>query len=208
MTTIFWLALIAAFVVSLVWSGARAIEIATLSVQQGRLRAAFLSLPAMTGTILGYLCAMGVVAVADLIVPDVVPALGWAGICYIILRLPVSVLAWRRRAPAAANDNYADRRFLRLGLSLMRRHLGAMREGIVLAAFVIQFLDPQQAAIPQLIAAGAALPGILFAGLALALFPRLAPRRRVRRPTSASNKSGTVFIARRAVTAGFRRIAA
>jgi threonine/homoserine/homoserine lactone efflux protein len=82
---------------------------------------------------------------------------------------------------------------------------------LALAVILLQFVDPAAPLVPQaVIAAEIFTICALIGGTVHALSPRFMRGRRASRvaANSASSKSRTVFIARRAVTAGYRRIAA
>jgi threonine/homoserine/homoserine lactone efflux protein len=135
----------------------------------------------------------------------------WIGLFWLALfalglsRAPVGV------EPVADNDNLPEERPLRVILHCSRSESRDLRSGLLAAAILSQFLTPDAAYVPQALALGGTflaltvvttLPYALFAERARKVMRKHVVRRTVNR------SGGTVLIAAKAVTAGYRKIAA
>lgn len=135
----------------------------------------------------------------------------WIGLLWLALfalglsRAPVGV------EPVADNDNLPEERPLRVILHCSRSESRDLRSGLLAAAILSQFLTPDAAYVPQALALGGTflaltvvttLPYALFAERARKVMRKHVVRRTVNR------SGGTVLIAAKAVTAGYRKIAA
>ncbi|MDE1158270.1 MAG: hypothetical protein PW791_08315 [Neorhizobium sp.] len=184
---------------------------ATFSLQRGRV-IAFVTVP---GLVLGLSAAFAIGLVPMFLVAFYLPAamdtLSWAAVAYLMLYVLWSFQDPRAKGPVADNDNLPERRAVRIFSHVLNAPLASARYVVALAALQTQFLTQSTA---TLLTAAELFIVFLAATLAAALFIALAPslsvrRRRIRRTSpTGSGKSRQVFIARRAVTAGYRRIAA
>jgi homoserine/homoserine lactone efflux protein len=209
MTMDIWFAFAAIVMVFVLLPNPLARLVASFSRQRGRL-SAFVTLPPMVlGLTLALIAAAVPLALVAIYVPAAIDGLSWIGLGYLMLYLLWSLQSPQRRVPVADNDNLPERRYGRIMAHVARQSF-TLRHVLVLAALVVQFLDPAMSLSSQLPKMALTfVVCVTIGGLIQALFPRIFLRRRkyvVGVP--ASNKPGTVFIARRAVTAGFRRIAA
>jgi homoserine/homoserine lactone efflux protein len=162
---------------------------------------------------LGYVAAGILAGTSFLILHAVIPAisgsLSWLAIAYIAI---FALRAQRQRLTfrIADNDNLPDRRYLRAALRML---IAAPRPSLVLAllAVLLQVTVAQQVSVETV-----GLMGLAFAVAALVApivqcfaAERSARKiRQVRQENPASHKPPTRFIVSRAVTAGYRRIAA
>jgi homoserine/homoserine lactone efflux protein len=150
------------------------------------------------------------IAVLVTVMPALAPTLSWAGIGYLMLYVLYAYQEPQFRQGPADNDNLAETRPWRIVLLFAKRTFKNGRYFAFLGAGLCQFLgqlSPRPQDYLQLLAALTVAAAI--AALAYALIPRLSARKkRIANPGKAPHKPGTLFIARRAVTAGYRRIAA
>ncbi len=207
-----WIAFAAAAILIALLPSPLANLIARYAMQRGR-RTALLTIP---GTVIGLglaltLAAMPVAAIAWA-APALLEPLSWVGLAYLMLYALWSFQEPSARSPVAHNDNLPEQQSLRIFTYLVASCVRNGRYVCLLAALLAQFVQPQMLAFQSvmmdmhlgfmsLVAAGA---------LVHVVFPhRILNRVRPRPATRpASHKMGTRFIARRAVTAGYRRIAA
>ncbi|TWF54394.1 hypothetical protein [Neorhizobium alkalisoli] len=209
MTMDIWFAFAAIVLVFVLLPNPLARLVASFSRQRGRL-SLFLTVPPMViGLALAFVAAAVPLSLIATYVPAVSEALAWIGLGYLMLYLLWRMQSPQARVPAADNDNLPERKAFRIMAHVLRQAC-TFPNALVIAAIISQFLDPAISLSSQLPPmAEAFVACTLASGLFQALFPRFFLRRRKYAPrTPASNKPGTVFIARRAVTAGFRRIAA
>lgn len=162
---------------------------------------------------IGYSAAGLMAGAAYLLLFSAMPAMSgvlwWIAMAYLViyaLRSQRLRLTFR----IADNDNLAERGVLRMLLRLM---LSAPRPALVLALLAVLFqvtdgtLDPMQAT--SMMGLGFAAAVLLAPLVQIFTAERSAQRiRHVRQHNPASRKAPTRFIASRAVTAGYRRIAA
>ncbi|MCF6368216.1 LysE family translocator [Rhizobium halophilum] len=211
MTIETWTAFCAASILVIALPSPLARLIARYAAQRGR-HTAFLTVPAVA---LGLGAAMTVAALPLLAVAWAAPALlkplSWLGLAYLMLYALWSFQEPSVRCPIVANDNLPEQRPARIFARLLSNCLASPRYVAVLVALLTQFTSPAigspailfqiQMAFIVLVAAGA---------LTHVVFPRRTINRSGRgaRLHPVSRKLGTRFIARRAVTAGYRRIAA
>ncbi|MDH4412609.1 MAG: LysE family translocator [Rhizobium sp.] len=135
----------------------------------------------------------------------------WLGLIWLVLfglgvaRAPVGV------EPVADNDNLPEEKPLRIIVQCFESESRDPRSSLLVAALLPQFLTPVGAFLPQAMALG----GIFVALAAVTCLPyalfddriRKIIRKHVVRRT-ANRSGGTVLIAAKAVTAGYRKIAA
>lgn len=137
--------------------------------------------------------------------------LQWIGLAFLVLlvigfsRAPVGT------GPIADNDNLREEKPLRVILHSFESEARDPRTNLLTAALLPQFLLPEAPFLPQAIALGSifvliaamtCLPYALMAEKARKTLKKHAVRRTVNR------SGGTVLIAAKAVTAGYRKIAA
>jgi len=143
--------------------------------------------------------------------PSIIDMVAFAGPWYLLAYVVVSYLDPQRRRPMADNDNLPERRSLRIAAHVMKQALQSPRYALAFLAILIQLWEPTLPALDQFLWMELACAAAIAAAATLqALVPRRFLNRR--RPTiwgkTASRKAPKIFIARRAVTAGYRRIAA
>jgi threonine/homoserine/homoserine lactone efflux protein len=185
--------------------------VARFAVQKGR-KSAIWTVPrlALGMTAAMTLAALPLTAVA-LLLPGSLGALAWLGIAYLMLYALWSFQDPILRRAVAENDNLPERTPLRIFVHFVSACLQTPRYIVVTAALLVQFLDPSAALRPVLLEMQAVFLATTAAAASFhAAFPNwtLKTLRRARPTAPASHKFGTRFIARRAVTAGYRRIAA
>lgn len=137
--------------------------------------------------------------------------LQWVGLIFLFLvclglaRAPVGT------EPVADNDNVPEEKPLRVMARCVDTEVRDTRTSLVIAALLPQFLSPAGAFLPQALAlASVFLVLSTVLGLTYALFAdqlRKTIRKHVVRRT-VNRSGGTVLIAAKAVTAGYRKIAA
>jgi threonine/homoserine/homoserine lactone efflux protein len=211
MTAETWVAFCAAAILIALVPSPAASLIARFAVQKGR-RSALVTVP---GVALGMGAALTVAAlpVAAIVwaAPSLREPLSWLGLAYFLLYILWSFQEPSARAPLASNDNLPQQRPLGIFVHLFRGCLATGRYVVILAALLTQFLGPVMAAPALALEMQAAFLLAVTVGATLhALFPHRTLNR-LRRPAPrhpASHKMQTRYIARRAVSAGFRRIAA
>jgi threonine/homoserine/homoserine lactone efflux protein len=143
--------------------------------------------------------------------PSAVEAFSWAGLAFLMLYILYAYQDPKIRGGLADNDNLPATRPIRVIGYFIASALRQFRYFAIAAAMAIQVIDPALSPGEQYLQIVGAFA--VAAGLALcayALFPRRLTRKRRRSTTArhALQRPGTLFIARRAVTAGYRRIAA
>ncbi|MFN7101889.1 MAG: LysE family translocator [Pseudorhizobium sp.] len=185
--------------------------VARFSVHRGR-RSAWATVPGMA---LGMGAALTLaalpVALIAITAPSLPEPLSWLGLAYLLLYILWSFQERSARGPHADNDNLPEQRPLSIFVHLLKVSLGTGRYVVVLAALLSQFIEPALVAPAQILEMQAAFMLVVAAGAALhVIFPRRTSGRLHRpiRMHPASHKMRTRYIARRAVSAGFRRIAA
>ncbi len=184
---------------------------ASFSQQRGR-RAALVTIP---GLVIGFCLATALAAVPLFVItsdwPQVTDQIAVAGTWIFGIYVVYACLQPGRRQPMADNDNLPERRNVRIVGLLVRHAVLSPRYAVALFAIMLQVWNsalpflPQLAAIELACAAVAALAAVVHVLLPRRFMDRT---RRARRAKPALRKPQTVFIARRAVTAGYRRIAA
>ncbi len=211
MTLDLWFAFAAATIFFVLLPSPAKRLVATFSLQRGRV-VALLTVPAL---VLGLSATFAIALVPVFLVAFYLPAametIAWVGVAYLMLYILWCFQDPRAKGPVADNDNLPERRAVRIFSHVLNAPLSGSRYIFALAALQTQFLTQSTATL--LTAAGlfvTFLAAALAASLFVALLPSLAlSRRRIRRPsTTGPGKARQVFIARRAVTAGYRRIAA
>jgi homoserine/homoserine lactone efflux protein len=211
MTMNLWLAFAATAIAFVLLPNPPAQQVGTFSLQRGR-RTALATVPALAlGLLTCLLVAMLPVAAVVLYLPSIQGALAWLGMAYLMIYVIWSLQDRRAAGPLADNDNLPERNAVRIFHYLLTRTMFGPRYILALAVILLQFVDPAAPLVPQaVIAAEIFTICALIGGTVHALSPRFMRGRRASRvaANSASSKSRTVFIARRAVTAGYRRIAA
>ena len=211
MTAETWVAFCAAAILITLLPSPVASLIARFAVQRGR-RSALVTVP---GVALGMGTALTIAALPLAALVWAAPALreplSWLGLAYLLLYILWSFQEPSARAPLASNDNLPQQRPLGIFVHFFRECVGTARYLVVLAALLSQFLDPVMAVPALALEMQAAFVLAVAAGATLhVLFPQRTLNR-LRRPARrhpASHKMQTRYIARRAVSAGFRRIAA
>jgi homoserine/homoserine lactone efflux protein len=184
---------------------------ATFSLQRGR-TIAFVTVPALVlGLAAAFMVALVPMFLIAFYAASAMDTLSWAAVAYLMLYVLWCFQDPRAKGPVADNDNLPERRIIRIFSHVLNAPLGSARYIVALAALQTQFLTQSTA---TLLTAAELFIVFIVAALAAALFIALAPslsvrRRRIRRASATgSGKARQVFIARRAVTAGYRRIAA
>jgi threonine/homoserine/homoserine lactone efflux protein len=184
---------------------------AAFSASWGRM-SAFVTVPAAIMAIVASAVPATALAFAiSFYWPSSVEAFSWAGLAYLMFYILFAYQDPQTRVGLADNDNLPETRPIRVAGYFIVGTFKRLRYFLIAATMAIQVVDPSLPAGKQYVQIVAALA--LAAGLALfayALFPRrlTRKRRRIAPARQALYKPGTLFIARRAVTAGYRRIAA
>lgn len=184
---------------------------ATFSACWGR-TSGFVTVPAFVLAFVsgGILVTAGIFVLA-LHWPAAVGALSWAGLSYLMLHALYAYQDPQLRYGPADNDNLPETRPLRIFGYFILKTFKSIRYFALTAAIIVQFFDPMLSPQEQYlnVVAGLAVSATV-AGLAYAIFPGRLARKRRRPParSKAPYRPGTRFIARRAVSAGYRRIAA
>lgn len=185
--------------------------VARFSLQKGR-RTAFATLAGMSlgMTAALTLAALPLTAIA-VALPGALDALSWLGIAYLMFYVLWSFQDPSVRGPVSDNDNLPEQNALRIFVHFVSACLKTPRYVVLTAAFLLQFIGPATALQPALMEMPAVFFFAAIGGSAIhAAFPHwsLNRLRRKKAMSPASRKLGTRFIARRAVSAGYRRIAA
>ncbi|TDK38881.1 hypothetical protein E2F50_01695 [Rhizobium deserti] len=211
MTMNLWLAFAATAIAFVLLPNPPAQQVGTFSLQRGR-RTALATVPALAlGLLTCLLIAMLPVALVVVYLPSIYGALAWVGMAYLMIYVIWSLQDRRAGGLIADNDNLPERKGMRIFHHLLTRTMFAPRYILALAVMLIEFVDPAAPLLPQAVLAGEIfVVCALIGGTVHALSPRFMRGRKPGRVAagSASGKSRTVYIARRAVTAGYRRIAA
>lgn len=211
MTIDIWLAFVATSIFLVLLPSPLACTTASFSLQRGR-RTAFATVPGLAvGLSAALLIAMLPTALIAFYLPGFLQTASWAGIGYIMLYVLWSYQDPRIAGPIADNDNLPECRMARIFGCLFGQSAFRARYVAVLVAILMLFVDTGLPLLPQLLEMQATfLVCAAAAGLVHVLFPRrvLGRKRRSASLNPASRKPHTRFISRRAVTAGYRRIAA
>ena len=179
--------------------------------QRNRLTA-LATVPAVSfGLTTAFLIAAVPIGLLAALLPRIMGIMSWLGIGYLMLYVLWSFQDPRTAAPMADNDNLPEKRLARVFACLFGTCVLGPRYIILFAAFLLEFFDPSQPVLPQVLQMQAALLVCAALGASFHVAFPLRILRRMRRPASftpASRRLRTQFIARRAVSAGYRRIAA
>ncbi|AYD00862.1 threonine efflux protein [Neorhizobium sp. NCHU2750] len=211
MTLEAWLAFAAIATAFLLMPHPLAALTAAFSASWGR-SSAFVTVPAsIIAMVLCAIPATAAVFALGFYWQSAIDSFSWAGLAYLMIYMLYAYQAPEIRIGLAANDNLPETRPMRVLGYFILTAFRKIRYFALTAALAIQVVDPNLSAGKQfgeIIAAFAIGTGI--GVLAYSFFPRRFSRRRrrVASPRHALYKPGTLFIARRAVTAGYRRIAA
>lgn len=211
MTADTWLAFAATVIFLVLLPSPLACLTASFSLQRGR-RTAVATIPGFAvGLSAALIMAAVPLALVALHLPRLLETLSWAGLGYLMLYVLWSYQDPRISGPIADNDNLPECRPARIFGCLFGKSAFGPRYAVVLAAALVQFVDPGRPLLPQFLEMQATflVCAVFGAGIHV-LFPRRVIGRKRRAPSlnSASRKPQTRFISRRAVTAGYRRIAA
>lgn len=156
------------------------------------------------------IAALPVAAIAFLL-PGMLEPLSWAGIAYLMFYILWTFQDPALRIATADNDNLPEQEALPIFTHLLAASLRTPRYAVMLAALLVQFIDPQTLTLPLLLEMQAVFLLTVAAGSTIhVVFPQWTLNR-LRRNGSAGpapHRAGTRFISRRAVSAGYRRIAA
>ncbi len=211
MTIETWLALAAIAAAILLVPHPIASLTSAFSASWGR-KSAFVTVPAFILAFLmgGILVIAGVFLLAS-VWPTAIAALSWIGLSYLMLHILYAYQDPRLRYGPADNDNLPETRSVRIFGHFVLKTFKSIRYFALTAAIAVQFFNPTLPPREQYLDMISALAvSAMVAALAHAVLPSLFARKR--RRSTAKNKApyrpGTRFIARRAVTAGYRRIAA
>ncbi len=211
MTIETWMAFCAASLAFILLPGPLASLVARYALHRGRLTA-LVTVPAVSlGLAAAFAVAMLPVAALATILPGATGPLAWLGMVYLMLYAVWSFQEPSARGPRSANDNLPEQRRLGIFVHLLAIPLRKGRYVAALAAFGVQFAGAAAGDIAVLMEMQAVFLLAIAAGcLVHVVYPdwALARRGRPALPGPASHKMHTRFIARRAVTAGYRRIAA
>jgi threonine/homoserine/homoserine lactone efflux protein len=180
-------------------------------LQRGR-SAALATIP---GLAVGLSIAAGLATIPLLLLsrfaPDTIGLVAFVGPWYLLAYVVFCYLDPRRRRPMADNDNLPERRTVRIFAHVAKEAVLSPRYTLAFVAVLIQVWDATIPPLTQVLAVELACATIMIGAAAVqSLLPgRFLNRKRpAARGKSATRKAQTVFIARRAVTAGYRRIAA
>ncbi len=211
MTVETWLAFAATAVAVLLVPHPIASLTAAFSTSWGR-TSALITIPAFVlAFVLGGILVTTVVFLISFYWPAAIGALSWIGLSYLMVHVLYAYQDPQLRYGPADNDNLPETRPLRIFGYFILKTFKSIRYFALTAAIAVQFFNPTllpQAQYLNMISALAV--AAMVAALARATLPGRFARKR-RRSTVRSKapyRPGTRFIARRAVTAGYRRIAA
>jgi len=211
MTIETWLAFAATTVAILLMPHPIASLTAAFSASWGR-TSAFVTIPAFVlSLVLGGVLVVAGVFLITFLWPAAIGALSWIGLSYLMLHVLYAYQDPRLRYGTADNDNLPETRPMRIFGYFVLTTFRSTRYFALTAAIAVQFFDPTRAPQEQYINMISALAvSAMIGAIAHATLPASFTRkRRVSKARSkAPYKPGTRFIARRAVTAGYRRIAA
>jgi homoserine/homoserine lactone efflux protein len=210
MTIEAWLALAATATALLLLPHPLAFSVATYARSWG-LKSAFVTVPAaMVAIALAAVLATAAVICLLTVMPAIDDASSWLGLCFLILYGLYALQGLRSHPGIADNDNLQETRPLRVFAHFIRTTFLSGRYVFLFAAILVQFATPETSPQTSATAVGILAASAFVAALAHVVFPRLLARRKRRSasPGQAPHKARTLFIARRAVTAGYRRIAA
>ena len=211
MTADIWLAFAATAIFFVLLPSPLACLTASFSLQRGR-RTAVATLPGLAlGLTTALLLASVPVAIAALYAPRLMETISWIGLGYLMLYILWSYQDPKITGPIADNDNLPECRRARIFGCLFGQSAFTLRYALVLAAILAQFIDLQTPILLQLLEMQAIfLVCMIIGGAVHVLLPRrvLGRKRNAANLNQASRKPQTRFISRRAVTAGYRRIAA
>jgi threonine/homoserine/homoserine lactone efflux protein len=205
-----WLALAATATALLLVPHPLALTIATFRVSWGPASAA-ITIPAFLLAITLTAAVASVVLLVDHLVPALRTPLSWAGMTYLMFHVLYAFQDPRLRHGLPANDNLPQTRLLRILGDFLLTAGRRTRYIALTAAIAAQVADPavplqaQGIALVGAFAAASCLAALLHAALPRFFFGK---RRRPASSGQAPHKPRTLFIASRAVTAGYRRIAA
>lgn len=184
---------------------------ASYALQRGR-KTALATLPGVVaGLATAFLIAAIPLGLVAQFLPGALGPLSWLGISYLMLYALWSFQDPRIAGPAADNDNLPEKRFTRIFIYMFAKAVFALRYVLLFAALLSQFLDSSLEVVPQILEMQAIFLLCVAASSSIHIFfPHRVVSRHKRRPAldPASRKPGTHFISRRAVSAGYRRIAA
>ncbi|MFB9951773.1 LysE family translocator [Rhizobium puerariae] len=211
MTNDTWLAFAATAIFLILLPSPLACLTASFSLQRGR-RTAVATVPGLAiGLSIAFLMAVAPLALVSLYLPRLLETLSWVSLGYLMFYILWSYQDPRISGPIADNDNLPECRPARIFGCLVGKSVFGPRYAAVLAAVLVQFIDPGRPLLPQILEMQATFLACVALGAGIhILFPRrvLGRRRRASTLNPASRKPQTRFISRRAVTAGYRRIAA
>jgi homoserine/homoserine lactone efflux protein len=184
---------------------------AAFSASWGR-ASAFVTVPAtaLSMALLGTIAATLSSGVAFYL-PGLTDILSWVGMAYIMLYVLHAYQDPRLKHGLADNDNLPETRSWRILGYFVLTAFRQIRYIALLTAIFIQFAERGAMSQEQYLGKLAAVAGAAaLSTLVYSMFPRQFARKRRRSSAlgQASHKPRTLFIARRAVTAGYRRIAA
>jgi Putative threonine efflux protein len=206
-----WTAFCAASILLILLPSPLAALVARFALQRGR-STAFFTVP---GACLGLAAALAVasipVVLLAVVLPQAIEPLAWLGLAYLMLYILWSFQEPSIRGPISANDNLPARQPVEVFAYLLATALGTGRYVAVLAALLLQFAGTVSGDPGMMIQMQAGFLLVAAFGFMIhVVSPRsiLGRLRRRNMPGPASHKLRTRFIARRAVSAGYRRIAA
>jgi threonine/homoserine/homoserine lactone efflux protein len=211
MTADIWLAFAATAIFFVLLPSPLACLTASFSLQRGR-RTAVATLPGLAlGLTTALLLASVPVALLAFYAPRLMETTSWIGLGYLMLYILWSYQDPKIAGPIADNDNLPECRPARIFGYLFGQSAFSLRYALALAAILVQFIDLQTPILLQLLEMQAVFLVCVIGGGAIhVLLPRrvLGRKRNAANLNQASRKPQTRFISRRAVTAGYRRIAA
>lgn len=211
MTVETWLALAATATAVLLMPHPIASLTAAFSGSWGR-TSAFVTIPAFVlAFLMGAILVIAGVFLIAFLWPAAVGVLSWIGLSYLMLHVLYAYQDPQLRYGPADNDNLPETRPLRIFGYFILKTFRSIRYFALTAAIAIQFFNPALSPQEQYLKMIFALAvSAMLATLAHAVLPRLfaRKRRRLSARSKAPYRPGTRFIARRAVSAGYRRIAA
>ena len=210
MTTVTWIAFIAATIFLVVLPSPLASLTSRFARQRGR-RTAFATIPAISiGLSVAFMIAAAPMLLIVLYAPGLMDTFVWTGV-YLMIYVLWSFQDPSVKGPVADNDNLPETRFGRIFSCLFDKTALRPRYIVLCLAVLAQFVGRGSEPLLQLLEMQAvfALCVAVGAGVHVA-FPRLRQNRvkRSQLQNPASRKPRTRFISRRAVTAGYRPIAA
>lgn len=210
MTVGIWVAFCAAAIFVVILPNPLANLIARFAIQKGR-QTAFVTVPgAGIGLAAAFTIAALPVAAIAFLLPGMMEPLSWAGVAYLMFYILWAFQDPALRIATADNDNLPEQKAVPIFAHMLAAGLRTPRYTVLLAALLAQFVDPQTLTLPLILEMQTVfLLSVIAGSMIHAILPQWTLNRlRRKAATLAPRRAGARFISRRAVSAGYRRIAA